>query len=216
MSDIESKGGSRPALGSFRRRLVPALAAVLILGAAGTGAAAAFGLFPSGASDTLDEFGCSTGGSVEEIVAEAITTDGRAFEYWVTRPAPGEPANGDVLVDRLEDGSAQGYMVACSAPEEAGSQPEVWAGAPSEASATHMLIAVMGHAPANATEVLVTLTDGTSVRTEIQVDGYFLELVEMPGPGEEEFDSDFFNPPEPVHLVAFDAAGSIVADLAVG
>lgn len=217
MSEITSGTTSRrPVLGSFRRRLVPALASVLILGAAGTGIAAALGLFPGAARDTLEEFGCRTGGSVEELVAEDSTAGGQVFEYWVTRPDEGQSANGDILVERQPDGSESGFMVACSEPGQAGTQPPVWASAASEMSASHMLLAVMGHAPAEAVEVLITLNDGTTVRTETQVGGYFLELVERPGPGEDAFASDSFDPPDPVHLIAFDAMGNTVADLRVG
>lgn len=197
----------------FRRRLVPALASVLILAAAGTGAAAALGLFPEQSETMLEEMGCRTAGSVEQLVATADAPNGGSHQFWITRNSGDGPANGIILVELDEGGEHQGGMIGCDEPgaDIADSYGEVWAVVPSSTSEDGSLGSVMGHVPPEAVRAIVAFGDGTSVEIEVQDGGYFLGLVFRSDIRSSETESgpDW---PEVVHISAVDQDGIVIAE----
>jgi len=207
MASVRTEPQQQPTAGSrFRYRLAPVLAsiaAVVLI----TGAAAAMGLFPRQAQLQLDELGCRDAASAETLVATADATDGRTFQFWTTSPGPDAAPNGFVLVE--VGGDSAGGTIGCNTP--GASLGEIWVATPAEASIQGTLVSVMGHVPVSATVVEVTFDDGATVRTDVQIDGYFLELVHGPGvdmsPGNPEP-----NFPEAIHITAIDADGNVIAD----
>jgi len=193
-----------------RLRLAPALAsmiaAVLVAGTAG-----AVGLFPWQAEKTLGDMGCRTDGSVETMVATADARDGRAIQLWTTSAGPDAAPNGFAIVEIDSEGEYVGGMIACnSASWEFAPMDEIWVGTPAEASAQGTMRTVLGHVPATAAEVEVTFDDASIVRTEVQTDGYFIELIY--GPGVDVF-ADSSTPafPEAIIVTAIDTSGNVIA-----
>lgn len=191
------------------RRLVPALASVLVLLAAGTATGAALGLFPWQDRERLDEAGCRNPDSVEQLVAEAQTPDGGTHQFWITRTDADGPPNGHILVELDADGNYVGSAAGCSFVWEDPTEfyGSLWVSVPSTISDEGALASVMGHVPAEAAASVVTFSDGTSTQIEVQTDGYFLGLVVRPDI--RGFDANF---PEVVHIAAVDASGGVIAE----
>ena len=195
----------------FRFRLVPALASmvavVLVAGTAG-----AMGLFPWQAKAQLDDMDCRTGDSVETMVASAQADDGRTFEFWTTRPDAEAGVSGYSIVQIGADGNYIGGTHACnSASWDFAPIREIYASMGAEYSIKESLLILEGHVPATASAVEVTFDDGSVVRTDVQTDGYFIELIFGPGvdhsPGN----------PEPVTpnvliVTAYDEEGNVIAE----
>jgi len=190
------------------RRLVPGLASVLVLLAAGTATGAALGLFPWQDREILDEAGCRNPDSVEQLVAQAETPDGGTHQFWITRTDAEAPPNGHILVELDADGNYVGSAVGCNFVWEDPTEyyGSLWVVVPSTISDEGALASVMGHVPAEAAASVVTFSDGTSTQIEVQTDGYFLGLVVRPGI---RADANF---PEPVHIAAVDASGGVIAE----
>lgn len=219
MSSIRPDESESPARRRFRR-LVPTLAGVSLLAVAATGAAVALGLFPQQTRDILDEFGCRSAASVEEVVASAQAVDGRTFQFWVTRATEDAPPNGWIVVTLNPNGSMLGSTLGCSQPDE-GRQvyatSEIWATAPNEIGTDGALAYVIGYAPPGAVVVTVTFSDGTTSDIEVQPNGHFLGLVSRPDINlRRDPEGDFLNFdvmfPDVVHVAAFGADGALIAE----
>ncbi|MDF1597742.1 MAG: hypothetical protein P1T08_16805 [Acidimicrobiia bacterium] len=193
-----------------RVRLVPTLASVIaVLLVAGT--AGAMGLFPWQAKETLDYMDCRTSGSVETLVATADASDGNTTQLWTTSPGPDAAPSGFAMVEIDSQGEYVGGVNACNtATWEFAPMGEIWVGAPAEASAQETVLTVLGHVPTAAATVEVTFDDGSVVQTNVQTDGYFLELVHGPG-----VDVSPGNPephfPEAIIVTALDTDGNVIA-----
>ena len=114
MASVRTEPQQQPTTRSrLRYRLAPALASVaaVVLIA---GAAAAMGMFPRQAQERLDEMGCRDATSAETLVATAVTTDGRTFQFWTTSPGPDAGPNGFVLVE--VGGDSAGGTIGCNTP----------------------------------------------------------------------------------------------------
>lgn len=195
------------------RRLVPALASVLVLLAAGTATGAALGLFPWQERERLDEAGCRNPDSVEQLVAEAETPDGGTHQFWITRTDADAPPNGHILVELDGDGNYVGSAAGCYFVWEDPTEyydGSLWVAVPSTISDEGALASVMGHVPAEAAASVVTFSDGTSTQIEVQTDGYFLGLVVRP---DIRGDASF---PDTVHIAAVDASGGVIAEQDLG
>ena len=76
---------------------------------------------------------------------------------------------------------------------------------------------MIGHVPAGAATAIVTFIDGSSSDIGVQADGHFLGLVSRPGintfndPEASISDLDVLFP-EPAHVAAFAAGGTLVAE----
>lgn len=205
-----SPGKQPPLRSRFRLRLVPTLTsmmAVLLM----AGAGGAMGLFPWQARDILNDLDCRTGDSIETMVATAQADDGRTFEFWTTRPEANAAVSGESLVEIDADGDYVGGTYGCnSASWDFAPMDEIWASTPAEVSIEGILVSVMGHVPPSAAEVEVTFDDGSTVRTQVQTDGYFLALISGPG-----VDVSPGNPepiiPEVVIVTALDDNGNVIA-----
>lgn len=217
MASIKSEegAGSQPVEHpkGVHRRLVPALASVLILAAAGTGVAAALGLFPEQSRTMLEEMGCRTAGSVEQLVATADAPNGGSHQFWITRDSADGPANGIILVELDQEGEHQGGMIGCDEPgaDLADSYGEVWAVVPSSTSEDGSLGSVMGHVPPEAATAVVTFRDGTSVEIEVQDGGYFLGLVSRPDIRISETQLEP-NWPDVVRVAGIDLNGTVIVE----
>jgi hypothetical protein len=226
-------GQQRPILSTpLRRRLVPAMVVLLVLAAAGTAAGAALGRLPWQTRHTLEEFvGCVDDSSVEELVATAAGPFGGTEQLFVMRASADAPPNAVVHVSLNAEGEYLGDAASCGASSlEAAGYGELWASWDSITSHDGTWGFVYGHVPPEASTALVTFSDGTSTRIEVQADGYFLGVVARPDirdgtsspeptpstgvdvvttledPNEAHF-------PEPGgHIAALDANGTVIAE----
>lgn len=198
----EVKSGSRR-----RRRLVPVLASAFIVLVATT-AAGALGLLPWQDQEILEEIGCRTPGSVEQLVAEAEAPNGGTQQLWLTKADADSSANGHILTYLDGQGGWVGNAIGCSPPGEDADDyyNGIWVSVPNEISDTGAVASVIGHAPSNAATATITFSDGTSTTVDTQRDGYFLGVVSRPDiTGNAEF-------PEPVRLVAHDEDGNVITE----
>lgn len=198
-----------------RRLRGPALAGFIVLVAATTAAAsAALGLFPK----ALDDLGCRGPGSVEEMLASVEATDGRTFQFWVTKASADTAPNGDIVLILNPDGSQSGVMIGCNQPGQSYSASDIWARAPGETSVNGTLMYVIGRVPAGAATATVTFNDGGSSNIEVQASGYFLGLVSRPeirisdDPDLDPWPVGGLDLPEPVHVAAFADDGTLIAE----
>lgn len=192
----------------MRRRFAPALAAAFAVLLAGTAVAGALGMLPQQATDLLDWSDCRNPDSIEEMVAEAAAPDGGSYQMWTSRVSPDAPVNGHILVDFNADGKDLGSFASCNpvGGDPTDNPPILWADLSSIGNDEGTLGSIMGHAPSEASSVVVTFKDGTSEQIETQIDGYFLGVA---------FRSDVRGEtgwPEVVHLTALDADGNTIME----
>lgn len=193
----------------LRLRLAPTLASVIAFVLV-AGTAGAMGLLPWQAEETLDYMGCRTDASVETMVATADARNGQTIQLWTTSAGPNVAPSGFTMVEIDSEGQYVGGLSACSSASwDFAPMDEIWVGTPSQASQHETVLTVLGHVPATAAEVEVTFDDGNVVRTDVQIDGYFIELIYGPG-----VDVSPGNPapnfPEAIIVTAFDADGNII------
>ncbi len=219
-------GQQRPILSTrLRRRLVPALVVLLVLAAAGTAAGAALGRLPWQTRYILEEFvGCVDESSVEELVATAAGPFGGTEQLFVLRASADAPPNGIVHVSLDAEGKDIGSAAGC------GANGELWATWDSTTGRDGTWAFVYGHVPPQAATAVVTFTDGTSTRIEVQTDGYFLGVVARPDIRDEtgfleptpttgvdvvttlDDPNEAHFPDSGGHIAALDANGTVIAE----
>jgi hypothetical protein len=217
-SPMTASPGTPSSRSWLRRRLpvwprTPVFASVLLVVAVGTTFATFAGVLPWQTERSLIESGCWTQSSSNEMVAAAMSAEGRSAELWIIRPGPDQAPNGHIVVDFAETGSPHGSSYGCSPPgTKDGTAQEFWAGVGGETNLDLTLLTVLGRVSPDAEVARVTLGDGTVIDIEVQTDGYFLELVTRPGveaTPEYEPGPEF----EVTHLAALDKHGNVIEEM---
>lgn len=216
-SPMTSSDGTRSSSRSWlRRRLpvwprTPVFASVLLVVALSTAFATFAGLLPWDVKLWLVDAGCRGSSSSDEMVASAHSDEGRIAEMWITRPGPGEPPNGLIVLDFDSAGNRLGGSYGCSPPGPEDADEDVWAGVGGEVSIEKALLTVLGRVSPDAAVARVTLSDQSVVDIQVETDGYFIELITRPGadPSSDDPNAGLL---DAIHLAALDSNGQVIEE----
>jgi hypothetical protein len=195
--------------GEWGRAVGPLVVSALVLLVAGTVTGSALGWFSG------QDQGVIRPVSGTQLVAEAAGPDGTFVQFWILYSAADAPSCGyEVRVLDANANLAESGGTDCSGTswDPSAHWGILWA-MPTfggdTGSGAHAL-QVIGHAPAEAATVLVTLGNRMPVQMDVQTDGYFVGRVVW-----REARDDTWSI-YPIHVAAVDGTGMVIAENDMG